>query len=153
MKCPIAKLRCFERFDKGKVLLSMPPDTIYCEIMSNQVIPVLRIFDEAKAREFYIDWLGFTVDWEHRYEENMPLFMQVKRAEVILWLSEHHGDACPGAKIFIECPDIETYHRELLDKEYKYGRPGLETEEWGARTVTVHDPFGNRLAFFERTQS
>ena len=123
---------------------------LYSAIMT-QVIPVLRIFDEAKAREFYVDWLGFTVDWEHRYETNLPLFMQVKRGDVILWLSEHHGDACPGAKVFIECLEIETYHRELLDKKYKYNRPGLETEDWGARTVTVHDPFGNRLVFFERT--
>ncbi|MBL8592018.1 MAG: hypothetical protein JNK01_04985 [Devosia sp.] len=27
-----------------------------------QTVPILRSFDEAKAREFYIDWLGFTVD-------------------------------------------------------------------------------------------
>ena len=26
-------------------------------------IPILRSFDEAKAREFYVDWLGFAVDW------------------------------------------------------------------------------------------
>ncbi len=26
-------------------------------------IPILRIFDEAKARAFYVDFLGFTVDW------------------------------------------------------------------------------------------
>jgi catechol 2,3-dioxygenase-like lactoylglutathione lyase family enzyme len=31
-------------------------------------IPILRIFDEAKARAFYVDWLGFKVDWEHRFE-------------------------------------------------------------------------------------
>jgi hypothetical protein len=27
--------------------------------------PILRIFDEAKARELYVDFLGFTIDWEH----------------------------------------------------------------------------------------
>jgi len=41
---------------------------------------VLRSFDEAKAREFYVDFLGFTVDWEHRFEPGMPLYMQVSRA-------------------------------------------------------------------------
>lgn len=41
--------------------------------MSHKVIPILRIFDEAKAREFYIDWLGFSVDWEHRFNSNTPL--------------------------------------------------------------------------------
>lgn len=31
-------------------------------------IPVLRVFDESKAREFYVDLLEFAVDWEHRFE-------------------------------------------------------------------------------------
>lgn len=117
-----------------------------------QVIPILRIFDEAKAREFYVGWLEFTVDWEHRFEEDLPLYMQVSRDGVLLHLSEHHGDGCPGAKVMIECPEIEKYHQMLLAKKYKYNRPGLEMEEWGAKTVTVHDPFGNRLIFFERIE-
>jgi catechol 2,3-dioxygenase-like lactoylglutathione lyase family enzyme len=41
---------------------------------------VLR--DEAKAREFYVDFLGFTVDWKHRFEPGMPLYMQVSRAGI-----------------------------------------------------------------------
>ena len=32
------------------------------------VTPILRIFDEAMAREFYVDFLGFKVDWEHRFD-------------------------------------------------------------------------------------
>ena len=31
-------------------------------------IPVFCIFDEAKAREFYLGWLGMTMDWEHRFK-------------------------------------------------------------------------------------
>jgi catechol 2,3-dioxygenase-like lactoylglutathione lyase family enzyme len=26
--------------------------------------PILRIFDEDKATEFYVDFLGFKVDWQ-----------------------------------------------------------------------------------------
>ncbi len=37
-------------------------------------VPILRIFDVAKAMEFYIDFLGFSVDWEHRFGENFPLY-------------------------------------------------------------------------------
>ena len=36
-------------------------------------IPVLRIFDLALAKAFYVDWLGFRVDWEHRFEPGMPV--------------------------------------------------------------------------------
>ena len=25
--------------------------------------PIFRMFDEAKARELYVDFLGFTIDW------------------------------------------------------------------------------------------
>jgi hypothetical protein len=32
------------------------------------ITPILRILDEAKAKEFYVDFLGFKVDWEHRAE-------------------------------------------------------------------------------------
>ncbi len=27
--------------------------------------PILRIFDETKAKEFYVDFLVFNIDWEH----------------------------------------------------------------------------------------
>lgn len=29
-----------------------------------ETIPALRIFDEQKVPEFYIDFLGFAVDWD-----------------------------------------------------------------------------------------
>jgi catechol 2,3-dioxygenase-like lactoylglutathione lyase family enzyme len=117
--------------------------------MPTQVIPVLRSFDAAKAREFYLDWLGFQLDWQHGGADT-PSYWQISRAGVLLHLSAHHGDACPGAKVLIECAGLKDFHRSLLAKQYKYNRPGLETEEWRAQTVTVHDPFGNRLVFFER---
>jgi hypothetical protein len=42
-----------------------------------RTIPTLRIFDSGKAREFYIGFLGFKVDFEHRFEPDLPLFMQI----------------------------------------------------------------------------
>ncbi len=42
--------------------------------------PVLRMFDVAKAREFYVDFLGFEVDWEYRFGDDFPLYMQLSRA-------------------------------------------------------------------------
>lgn len=111
-------------------------------------IPVLRIFDEAKAREFYLGFLGFRLDWEHRFEPGLPLYAQVARGALLLHLSEHHGDACPGATVFIRMQGIAALHRELTGKNYGFARPGLETLPWGSM-VTVGDPFGNRLRFCE----
>ncbi len=58
-------------------------------------IPILRMFDERKAREFYIDFLGFSIEFEHRFEADLPLYLGISRNGLNLHLSEHHGDACP----------------------------------------------------------
>jgi uncharacterized glyoxalase superfamily protein PhnB len=116
-----------------------------------RVVPILRIFSVEKAREFYVDFLGFTWDWEHRFDENAPLYAEVSRTGLVLHLSEHHGDGAPGAHITIHVTGIEELHRELSEKKYRYARPGLEEQPWGARTVSISDPFGNRLTFAEPT--
>lgn len=120
--------------------------------MSNNVIPVLRIFDEAKTKEFYIEWLGFTIDWEHRFADDLPLYMQISKEGIVLHLSEHHGDCCPGAKVFIEYNNLKPYQELLLHKKYKYYRPGLEEAPWNAVTMEVIDPFGNKLLFSEKKE-
>jgi uncharacterized glyoxalase superfamily protein PhnB len=113
-------------------------------------IPILRIFDEAKARGFYVELLGFTIDWEHRFEPGTPLYMQVSRDGCVLHLSEHYGDGSPGAAVRIDTTDIDAFHRELTDKRYKYARPGIQDQEWGMREVGIKDPFGNKLTFAQR---
>ncbi|MDR7034214.1 glyoxalase superfamily protein [Mesorhizobium sp. BE184] len=113
------------------------------------VTPILRMFDIAKAREFYLDFLGFEVQWEHRFDDNAPLYMAVSRDDCVLHLSEHHGDASPGSAVRIRVENIAAFHRELTDKKYRFARPGLENPPWGTREVSVGDPFGNRLHFYE----
>jgi len=112
------------------------------------VIPILRMFDVPKAHEFYLGFLGFGVDWEHRFEPDTPLYTQVSRDGCVLHLSEHHGDASPGAIVRIGIEDIDALHAELTAKHYRYGRPGVETMPWGLRELAAHDPFGNRLIFY-----
>lgn len=111
--------------------------------------PILRIFDVTKAREHYLDFLGFKQDWEHRYGDNFPLYFQVSKDGCLLHLSEHFGDACPGAAVRIQVTGLKDYHAGLLAKTYRHSRPGLETQPWGTHEVTVPDPFGNKLIFWE----
>jgi uncharacterized glyoxalase superfamily protein PhnB len=108
---------------------------------------ILRIFDEAKAKEFYVDFLGFNVDWEHRFEPDLPLYMQISKDNCVLHLSEHHGDCCPGAAVRIETTELDAFHAELTAKCYTYYRLGIEEMPWGTRDMSVKDPFGNRLTF------
>ena len=109
-------------------------------------IPVIRSSDEAKAKEFYVGFLGFKVDWEHRFEANTPLYMQVSKDDCILHISEHRGDASPGAALRVEVDDIDAYQKELVAKKYKDSRPGIIEQPWG-RDMGIADPFGNRLIF------
>lgn len=115
------------------------------------VIPIFRMFDWDKAQEFYVGYLGWTVDWSHRFDQDAPLYVQVSGpGGVRLHLSEHHGDSTPGSSAIIEVADVEQVHAALSAKDYRYARPGIETVPWG-RTVQVCDPFGNRLTFHEST--
>lgn len=117
-----------------------------------RVCPILRIFDETKAREFYVDFLGFSVEWEHRFGDNFPLYMQVSRAGLVLHLSGHHGDATPGSTVFVETVGVEAYQRELAVKDYTYMKPGIEPLPWGLQ-MEVTDPFANRIRFCERQEA
>lgn len=114
-----------------------------------RVVPVLRIFDVAVARAFYLDFLGFTWDWEHTFEPDLPVYAQVSRDGVVLHLSEHHGDATPGSAVMIVVADLRSYQEALLAQRYRNARPGVEQDPWGM-TMTVTDPFGNRLTFWQR---
>ena len=110
--------------------------------------PVLRIFDEAKAREFYCDFMGFAVDWEHRFGDDFPIYLQVSQGDCVLQLSEHHGDATPGGHLRITCDDIDGFAADLKAKSYRYAKPGdPEVMPWGTREIALTDPFGNRLTF------
>ena len=113
----------------------------------SSTIPIFRVFDEAKAREFYVEFLGFQVEWEHRFEDGLPLYLEVSRGDVKIHLSEHHGDCCPGAAVRIETDALTELHQELSGKDYGFARPGINDTPWGIKEMSVKDPFGNRLIF------
>lgn len=115
-------------------------------------IPILRIFSEEKAKEFYLDFLGFGLEWEHRFRDNFPLYAQIKRSKLIIHLTEHHGDATPGTTIFVPVGNIDALSSELQAKQYSYAKPAIAAVPWG-RIMEIWDPFGNRLRFSEASKS
>jgi catechol 2,3-dioxygenase-like lactoylglutathione lyase family enzyme len=119
------------------------------EPVFERTIPVLRIFDIAKAREFYLDYLGFKVDFEHRFHADAPLFMGISRGGVQIFLSEHHGDGTPGTHVVVRITGIDALLAELKAKEYRFFNPAIQDQEWGTREMVVYDPFANHLVFSE----
>jgi catechol 2,3-dioxygenase-like lactoylglutathione lyase family enzyme len=106
-----------------------------------RAIPVLRIFDIAKATEFYLDFLGFRIDWQHRFADGAPVYMQIARGDLVLHLSEHHGDGSPGATVYVRTTGLQ---------HHPFMRPGIERTPWRSMLMEVTDPFHNRLRFDEK---
>lgn len=67
-------------------------------------------------------------------------------------LTEHHGDCCPGAAIFVTMQGLDAFYQAISSKRYAYARPSIEETFYYARAITVHDPFGNRISFNEYKQ-
>ena len=117
--------------------------------MDFQTIPILRIFDETRAKEFYLGFLNMNLDWEHRFEPNAPIYMQVSKGSMVFHLSEHSGDCTPGSKVFVNVKNLNALFSEITSKPYKYNRPSIERAPWGDRCFTVIDPFSNKILFNE----
>ena len=113
------------------------------------ITPILRIFDVAKADEFYLGFLDFRVDWDHRFDADAPLYRQISRDGLTLHLSEHHGDGVPGTHLRVAVRGVAALQRGFAAKRYRYMRPGLTTTPWNTVETTVIDSFGNQITFFE----
>jgi catechol 2,3-dioxygenase-like lactoylglutathione lyase family enzyme len=111
-----------------------------------RVFPQLRMTDWKRTRQFYADGLGFGVDWEHRFKPGFPVFAQLTRNGLSLFLTEHSGDCQAGGAVYLIVDDVDAFHAEIR-------RRGVQPEQeptstaWGTREMTVMDPDGNRIRF------
>ena len=55
--------------------------------MDEEVVPILRVADAATAVAWY-QRLGFSKEWEHRFDPDCPAFVSIARGRVRLFLSE-----------------------------------------------------------------
>jgi catechol 2,3-dioxygenase-like lactoylglutathione lyase family enzyme len=114
--------------------------------MPQRVTPQLRSTNWARTRAFYEDGLGFRVQWEHRFEPGFPVFAEVSRDGLSLFLTEHAGDCQVGGAAYIVVDDLDALHREITQRGVRVDDPPGDTP-WGTREMSVIDPDGNRLRF------
>jgi catechol 2,3-dioxygenase-like lactoylglutathione lyase family enzyme len=105
------------------------------------------MFDRDLTVRFYVDWLGFGLDGEEG-EAGGPRFLTVRRDDVRIHLSSHHGDGTPGAVLLIVVDDVEALHAELHSRPYPFMHPGIEAHGAGRELVAL-DPASNQLRFFQ----
>ncbi len=109
-----------------------------------RTVPILHIEGYGEAKAYYVDWLGFRVDWEFRFEPSFPVYMQVSRDGLVLHLSQHKGDNPAGVMCHVDVDDLDA-----LIAEWRARRPDftqeVEITPWNAKHISLRDPFGNTL--------
>ncbi len=110
------------------------------------VIPQLRMTNAERSLAFYVQGLGFQVDWTHQFEAGYPLFVQLTRAGQTLFLTEHSGDCQVGGAVYFRVPDARACFSEFTGNGV-VSMDGVVDTPWGTRELLVTDPDGNRLRF------
>jgi catechol 2,3-dioxygenase-like lactoylglutathione lyase family enzyme len=100
------------------------------------VIPILRMFDLASTRRFYLEYLGFSVVSQVGNEPENPVYLIVELGVARLHLSSFHGDGTPGTAVVVVTRDLDGLHSTLRAKAYPFMNPGI-------------DPASNTLRFYE----
>jgi len=111
--------------------------------------PVLRMFDEAEAKAFYVDYLGFDVEWESRFSPTAPLYMQVSLGDAVLHLNGHASPHDPIVQVNIQVLGLQNYCDSLNSKGSQYPDTCLVDPRYVGRNTDMNltDPFGNELVF------
>lgn len=109
---------------------------------SERAVAVLPGDDVAVARAFYVDRLGFTLQWEDTADGRTGI-MGLARGGIELTIdcpmSGHGRDAC----VALHVKDADAYYREWRDRVDIEHPP--RDEVWAARTFGFTDPSGNTI--------
>lgn len=115
------------------------------------VVPLLRMIDWSSTRRFYVEFLGASVDWIDEPGDHTPRYVALTLSSgARLQLSEHHGDGTPGASLLVTVGDLDDHLTALTATGY--GAPPSIAESRIGRSITVHDPTGNRIIFVSTSQ-
>ncbi len=114
------------------------------------------MLDEACASEFYLDYLGFEVDWEHRFEDtpSSPLYMQVSLGGVTLHLNGHAAQESPVCEVRIPVVGIEAFCDHLNDKPSRFEKQSVAAPRYEGKPTDLNilEPFQNHLVFWAREE-
>lgn len=121
-------------------------------------IVAFRFPDLAKARQFYVDVLGFTVERHADEHENMAVSLGGARMMLEADATNLFGDDYnkmivarrenPGPNsIYVEAADLDALYQRCQDQGLRIVDP-IGARPWGQREFTIEDPAGNFLSFW-----
>ena len=116
-------------------------------------IPVIRMLSEEDSKEFYLEFLGYKIDWEHRFTEDdpdSPLYMQISYGDSIIHLNGHASNSSPTAEVRIPVKNLGHYELELGERCGKWPKPEAVDPRYEGRNTDMNiiDPADNYLVFW-----
>ena len=125
----------------------------------NRLLPELSVTDINRTKAFYIDLLGFKLEYER--PENKFMFLSFEGSQFMF--EEIHTDGWNtadleyplgrGINFSVETYNIDVIYQKLLDAEYPLFRPMMTSQyrmndEWlQQKQFLVQDPDGYLLRF------
>jgi uncharacterized glyoxalase superfamily protein PhnB len=115
------------------------------------VIPILDVRDIETALRFYVERLGFRV--EFRYAEDPNNYAGVCRDSVSLHMQWQHGDefrkgTAGRLRVRIAVDDPDALFEEFLAAGALPEATQIRVTPWGTREFGIRDPDGNGLTFY-----
>ncbi|NNL90137.1 MAG: VOC family protein [Marinicaulis sp.] len=107
------------------------------------ICAILPIDDGEAAKKFYVDGLGFTVEFEARHEPGFPAHIGIRSGDLFMHISEHGKGQEPG-EVYVFVDDIEAWHQRCLKNNVPVSQPP-EKRPWGNTEMNLNDPYGNLL--------
>jgi catechol 2,3-dioxygenase-like lactoylglutathione lyase family enzyme len=110
--------------------------------MDERAIPQIPGDDYEVMREFYVETLGFTLQWGFTDGPNggmMGLSRGGMEVTITCPMPGHGRDVCVALRV----ASADAYYEEWRTK-VEIPKPPRD-EEWGARTFGVRDPAGNTV--------
>ncbi len=113
--------------------------------------PALKVGDFSEAVAHYVEWLGFTLDWEWREAPGEPAIGFLSRDRFTFMINEHR-DALGPAAIHLDVQNLDA-----LVEEWDGRRPGAavirSVPPYEFPEAVIEDPWGNRLHFEGKLES
>lgn len=121
-----------------------------------QLMAMIYVDSVEKAREFYVDKLGFTHMMGMLGKDGQLDFCTVALGGARIMLMRP-ADGMSGTnltaekrpvELYMEVANVESYFDQLKKQKVKATAP-LTEQWWGDRTFTIQDPFGYTVWFYQ----
>ncbi|MBB6452068.1 catechol 2,3-dioxygenase-like lactoylglutathione lyase family enzyme [Salirhabdus euzebyi] len=118
---------------------------------------VLRVNDLNRSLDFYIDTVGWVIDWKNnndqivqlkdQFGESTAILTSSKELDVREFLDTAYLDPIPGQRFYFTREALKDFHQSLLKEGIV--ETNLLVEEGFGQTLLLEDPDGYILAFWE----